>query len=169
MTTRPSSRTSRARRRRFATSAAWRVCREGRGREEREEETMLTEVWMVPLVVIALTETAVVATSVYLHRALAHRALAMHPVADVFFRTVLWLMTGQRRQEWVAVHRKHHAFTDREGDPHSPRLLGLWRRRAPPRPPIPRRRDQPDTPRTSPPHPAPRPPRCGRSRRAVLC
>ena len=66
---------------------------------------MLTEVWMVPLVVIALTETAVVATSVYLHRALAHRALAMHPVADVFFRTVLWLMTGQRRQEWVAVHR----------------------------------------------------------------
>src|SRR5947208_2240292 len=75
MTTRPSSRTSRARRRRFATSAAWRVCREGRGREEREEETMLTEVWMVPLVVIALTETAVVATSVYLHRALAHRAL----------------------------------------------------------------------------------------------
>src|SRR5437667_2884446 len=127
MTTRPSSRTSRARRRRFATSAVWRVCREGGGREEREEETMLTEVWMVPLVVIALTETAVVATSVYLHRALAHRALAMHPVADVFFRTVLWLMTGQRRQEWVAVHRKHHAFTDREGDPHSPRLLGLWR------------------------------------------
>jgi stearoyl-CoA desaturase (delta-9 desaturase) len=27
----------------------------------------------------------------------------------------------------VAVHRKHHAFTDREGDPHSPRLLGVWR------------------------------------------
>src|SRR2546422_4997307 len=37
------------------------------------------------------------------------------------FRTVLWLTTGQLRQEWVAVHRKHHAFTDREGDPHSPR------------------------------------------------
>jgi stearoyl-CoA desaturase (delta-9 desaturase) len=27
----------------------------------------------------------------------------------------------------VAVHRKHHTFTDREGDPHSPRLLGFWR------------------------------------------
>ena len=88
---------------------------------------MLTQVWIVPLVVIALTQTAVVATSVYLHRALAHRALAVHPVADMLFRTVLWLTTGQRRQEWVAVHRKHHAFTDREGDPHSPRLLGLWR------------------------------------------
>lgn len=88
---------------------------------------MLTQVWIVPLVVIALTQTAVVATSVYLHRTLAHRALAVHPVADVLFRTVLWLTTGLHRQEWVAVHRKHHAFTDQEGDPHSPRLLGLWR------------------------------------------
>ena len=51
----------------------------------------------------------------------------MHPVADVVFRAVLWLTTGQRRREWVAVHRKHHAFTDRTGDPHSPRLIGFWR------------------------------------------
>lgn len=63
----------------------------------------------------------------YLHRALAHRALTVHPVADVVFRTVLWLTTGQHRREWVAVHRKHHTFTDQEGDPHSPRLLGFWR------------------------------------------
>src|SRR5216683_2281081 len=82
---------------------------------------------MIPLVVIALTQTAVFATSVYLHRTLAHRALTVRPFADVLFRTVLWLTTGQRRQEWVAVHRKHHAFTDRDGDPHSPRLLGFWR------------------------------------------
>ena len=27
----------------------------------------------------------------------------------------------------MAVHRKHHSFTDRPGDPHSPRLLGIWR------------------------------------------
>lgn len=88
---------------------------------------MLTQVWIVPLVVVALAQVAVIATSVYLHRTLAHRALGVHPVADVLFRAVLWLTTGQRRQEWVAVHRKHHAFTDREGDPHSPRLLGFWR------------------------------------------
>lgn len=83
--------------------------------------------WTVPLVTIALTQVAVIATSIYLHRALAHRALKVHPVADVVFRTVLWLTTGQCRQQWVAVHRKHHTFTDREGDPHSPRLLGFWR------------------------------------------
>jgi len=27
---------------------------------------------------------------------------------------------------WVAEHRAHHQFSDREGDPHSPALDGLW-------------------------------------------
>lgn len=88
---------------------------------------MLTQAVTVAVVTMALTQLAVVATSIYLHRGLAHRALVVHPAADVLFRTLLWLTTGQVRQEWVAVHRKHHTFTDRPGDPHSPRLLGLWR------------------------------------------
>src|SRR5689334_2015736 len=87
----------------------------------------MTDVLIAALVALALTQSAVLATSVYLHRALTHRSLVVHPVADVVFRSVLWLTTGQRRREWVAVHRKHHTFTDRDGDPHSPRLLGLWR------------------------------------------
>lgn len=87
----------------------------------------MSSAWIVPAVTLTLTQVAVIATSIYLHRALAHRALHLHPVADVAFRTALWLTTGQCRQEWVAVHRKHHTFTDREGDPHSPRLLGFWR------------------------------------------
>jgi stearoyl-CoA desaturase (delta-9 desaturase) len=86
----------------------------------------MTAFWIAPLVAVALTQVAVVATSTYLHRALAHRSLTVHPVADVLFRTVLWLTTGQDRREWVAVHRKHHAFTDRDGDPHSPLLRGFW-------------------------------------------
>ena len=88
---------------------------------------MLTQACLVFLVALALAQAAVIATSIYLHRGLAHRSLALHPVADLLFRVLLWLTTGQRRREWVAVHRKHHTFTDREGDPHSPRLLGFWR------------------------------------------
>jgi stearoyl-CoA desaturase (Delta-9 desaturase) len=86
----------------------------------------MTELSIVLLVALALTEGATIATSVYLHRALAHRSLVLHPVADLVLRAVLWITTGQDRRQWVAVHRKHHAFTDREGDPHSPRLLGFW-------------------------------------------
>jgi stearoyl-CoA desaturase (delta-9 desaturase) len=88
---------------------------------------VLIQALTIAFVSLALTQLAVIATSIYLHRGLAHRALVVHPVADVIFRTILWVTTGQRRQEWVAVHRKHHTFTDRPGDPHSPRLLGFWR------------------------------------------
>jgi stearoyl-CoA desaturase (Delta-9 desaturase) len=87
----------------------------------------VSAMWTIPIVTLGLTQVAVVATSIYLHRALAHRSLHLHPLADVAFRATLWLTTGQCRQQWVAVHRKHHTFTDREGDPHSPRLLGFWR------------------------------------------
>lgn len=85
------------------------------------------KIFLIVAVAVALTESAVFATSIYLHRGLAHRSLAIHPAAGIVFRTILWLTTGQSRQDWVAVHRKHHAFTDCEGDPHSPRLLGFWR------------------------------------------
>jgi stearoyl-CoA desaturase (delta-9 desaturase) len=87
---------------------------------------MFHHLWIAPLIALTLTQIAAIATSVYLHRALAHRALQLHPAVDVVFRVSLWLTTGQSRREWVAVHRKHHTFTDREGDPHSPRLLGFW-------------------------------------------
>src|ERR1051325_11372115 len=87
---------------------------------------MVTSLWIVPLAAVALAQVAVIATSTYLQRALAHRSLAVHPGADLLFRIVLWLTTGQDRRQWVAVHRKHHAFTDRDGDPHSPALRGFW-------------------------------------------
>jgi stearoyl-CoA desaturase (delta-9 desaturase) len=71
-----------------------------------------------------VAQIATFATTVYLHRALSHRALSMRgPVASAF-RIIIWITTGIRPREWVAVHRKHHAFTDVEGDPHSPKLLG---------------------------------------------
>ena len=43
------------------------------------------------------------------------------------FRVLVWLTSGIRPRQWAAVHRKHHAYTDVPGDPHSPLLLGFWR------------------------------------------
>jgi stearoyl-CoA desaturase (delta-9 desaturase) len=76
------------------------------------------------LVAFGVAQIATFATTVYLHRALSHRAIALRPWLAWSFRFLLWITTGIRPREWVAVHRKHHAFTDVEGDPHSPRLLG---------------------------------------------
>jgi stearoyl-CoA desaturase (Delta-9 desaturase) len=83
--------------------------------------------FVVTLVVAAvITQIAVFSTTVYLHRTAAHKALELHPAVAWIFRLALWLTTGLATREWVAVHRKHHAFTDEEGDPHSPALEGFW-------------------------------------------
>ncbi|MGO9893389.1 MAG: fatty acid desaturase, partial [Bryobacteraceae bacterium] len=29
-------------------------------------------------------------------------------------------------RQWAAVHRKHHHFSDEQGDPHSPYIYGMW-------------------------------------------
>ena len=73
---------------------------------------------------LAITVLANIATTIYLHRSLSHRALSLRGPARFAFRSILWVTTGIRPRQWVAVHRKHHAFTDVDGDPHSPVLLG---------------------------------------------
>lgn len=77
-------------------------------------------------VAVALIQTAVFSTTIFLHRTAAHRALVLHPAVAWAFRCALWITTGISTREWVAVHRKHHAFTDEEGDPHSPYIEGFW-------------------------------------------
>jgi stearoyl-CoA desaturase (delta-9 desaturase) len=72
----------------------------------------------------AVTMLANVVTTMYLHRALSHRALTLRPPVAQACRFLIWITTGIRPRQWVAVHRKHHAFTDVEGDPHSPVLHG---------------------------------------------
>ena len=78
------------------------------------------------LIGLGITVVANIATTIYLHRSLSHRALSLRSPARFAFRVILWVTTGIRPRQWVAVHRKHHAYTDVEGDPHSPVLLG-WR------------------------------------------
>ena len=75
----------------------------------------------------AVAQLGTLVTTVYLHRALAHRAVTLAPGVAAVCRTLTWITTGIRPRQWVAVHRKHHAFTDVEGDPHSPLLLGFVR------------------------------------------
>jgi stearoyl-CoA desaturase (delta-9 desaturase) len=65
------------------------------------------------------------------HRLLTHRSFATHrPVAYVLAGLGSLALQGSV-VDWVADHRKHHAHSDRPGDPHSPNLEGgalrsLW-------------------------------------------
>jgi stearoyl-CoA desaturase (delta-9 desaturase) len=78
------------------------------------------------LAALVVTQVATFATTVYMHRALAHRAMTLHPSVAMVFRVALWITTGIVPRAWVAVHRKHHAFSDTPQDPHSPVVLGFW-------------------------------------------
>ena len=78
------------------------------------------------LVGFATAQFGTFATTVYLHRTVTHRAMTMRPGLAFVFRVVVWMTSGQAPRQWAAVHRKHHAYSDVEGDPHSPVLLG-WK------------------------------------------
>ena len=84
----------------------------------------MRSVLLAVVVGFAASLLANLATTIYLHRALAHRALTLRRPVSHVFRFLIWVTTGIRPRQWVAVHRKHHAFTDVAGDPHSPHLHG---------------------------------------------
>jgi stearoyl-CoA desaturase (Delta-9 desaturase) len=66
------------------------------------------------------------------HRLLTHRSFQTYPWLERTFAVLGSLSVEGSVLDWVADHRKHHANTDREGDPHSPHvghgsgLRGLW-------------------------------------------
>lgn len=81
--------------------------------------------WQMVLVTLAMTHVTIASVTIYLHRHQAHRALDLHAIPSHFFRFWLWLTTGQVTKEWAAIHRKHHAKCEQEGDPHSPHVFGI--------------------------------------------
>jgi stearoyl-CoA desaturase (Delta-9 desaturase) len=73
-----------------------------------------------------------VGITVGFHRLLTHRAFQTHPWMERMLAIMGSLSVQGSVIDWVADHRKHHAHTDEEGDPHSPHighgsgLRGLW-------------------------------------------
>src|SRR5580765_7536747 len=93
---------------------------------------LLWDKWLHPIDLVLLTIGYLltgVGVTVGYHRLFTHRA----------FQTTQWLrwsfaILGSMAVEgpvlaWVADHRKHHQFSDQEGDPHSPHVgggNGIW-------------------------------------------
>ena len=69
------------------------------------------------------------------HRLLTHRSFQTHKALEYGFAALGSMAVQGPVMTWVADHRKHHAHTDQEGDPHSPHnhggglkgaVAGLW-------------------------------------------
>jgi stearoyl-CoA desaturase (Delta-9 desaturase) len=86
----------------------------------------LVEYLVAVFVGLVLAEVATLITTIYLHRVLSHKSIRLHPAVTMFMRFGTWMLTSISPREWVAVHRKHHNFSDVDGDPHSPHIEGYW-------------------------------------------
>ncbi len=77
-----------------------------------------------------------VGVTVGFHRLLTHRSFQTPKPVEYLFAVLGSIAVQGPVISWVADHRKHHAHTDEEGDPHSPHvghsggargvLGGLW-------------------------------------------
>ncbi len=81
--------------------------------------------WQIILITFIAVQITLSGVSLYLHREQTHRGIKMHPVLQHFYRFWLWFTTGMLTKDWVAIHRKHHAFCETEDDPHSPQVHGI--------------------------------------------
>ncbi len=81
--------------------------------------------WGYVLATFIMIQITMMAVTLYLHRDQAHRALDLHPALRHFFRFWIFCTSGMRTKEWVAIHRKHHAFCETPDDPHSPVIYGI--------------------------------------------
>jgi stearoyl-CoA desaturase (delta-9 desaturase) len=60
------------------------------------------------------------AVTISLHRELTHKAIRLVPWVRYTEVCLALLAVEGTIKDWVANHRQHHAFTDQDGDPHSP-------------------------------------------------
>jgi stearoyl-CoA desaturase (delta-9 desaturase) len=95
---------------------------------------------LVGPVELALTAVLYVLTglgvTVGFHRLLTHRSFETTRTCRTVFAVLGSMSVQGPVMHWVADHRKHHVYTDEEGDPHSPHLhprrgalgalAGLW-------------------------------------------
>jgi stearoyl-CoA desaturase (Delta-9 desaturase) len=76
------------------------------------------------VVMASLYVLTAVGVTLGFHRMFTHRALDSSPAMRAILAVLGSMALEGSVITWVADHRKHHAFTDQEGDPHSPHLSG---------------------------------------------
>jgi len=80
---------------------------------------------LVVLAVLAYA-TGVLGVTLCYHRILTHRSLRVPKPLEYFLAVCGTLALQGDPIRWVAVHRKHHAFSDVEGDPHGIQFGFRW-------------------------------------------
>jgi fatty-acid desaturase len=85
------------------------------------------EWWMIP-VAFASGHLFSIFSEIGIHRYFTHRAFKVESRWKEHLMKVFAFLTGQGAiLSWVTVHRHHHLYEDKPGDPHSPILFPWWK------------------------------------------
>jgi len=91
--------------------------------------------WSALAVMLAMYLLTCLGVTLGFHRLLTHRSFQTYKWLQYAIAAVGSMSVQGPVMSWVADHRKHHAHTDQEGDPHSPHghgsgvrgaIVGLW-------------------------------------------
>jgi len=91
--------------------------------------------WVSLAVLAAMYVVSVMGVTLGFHRLLTHRSFATYKPVQYGLAIIGSMAVQGPVMNWVADHRKHHAHTDQEGDPHTPHghgsgfkgaVVGLW-------------------------------------------
>src|SRR5690349_13729984 len=81
--------------------------------------------WTDLVLLIAFNVIGGLGITIGYHRMLTHRSFQPHPIVKFIFLVFGSMAVEGPALQWAAIHIKHHAHADRDGDPHSP-VEGFW-------------------------------------------
>jgi stearoyl-CoA desaturase (delta-9 desaturase) len=88
--------------------------------------------WTDIAIMVVMYMLSAIGVTLGFHRLLTHRAFQSYPWVEYGLAVLGSLSVQGSVMDWVADHRKHHAHTDKAGDPHSPHVghgtgfSGFW-------------------------------------------
>src|SRR3954449_10733477 len=91
--------------------------------------------WSLLAVLLVMYVVTILGVTLGFHRLLTHRSFQTFKWLQYVIAAVGSMAVQGPVMSWVADHRKHHAHTDQEGDPHTPHghgegvkgaIVGLW-------------------------------------------
>lgn len=78
---------------------------------------------IVPVLIVSHIIYVGLCGTVFYHRIITHKNY-LNPTLTKILLFLSWIGASGSLLGWAGTHRKHHAFSDTERDPHSPRYLG---------------------------------------------
>lgn len=76
--------------------------------------------WSDIILLLSMYTITALGVTAGFHRMLTHRSFQPHPVVKLLLLVMGSMAVEGAALDWAATHIKHHAYSDREGDPHSP-------------------------------------------------